>query len=63
MKIPNGWRIGQTVFNFLEWLKIEKGYSGEGRMADPFFINNGKLEVLYWEFLQSLKLEESNYEI
>lgn len=50
--LPKGWRIGQFMFNFLEWLRTDKGYAGEVhealsfcahgddecRMADPFHI-------------------------
>ena len=41
LKTPKGLRKGQTIFNFLAWLKTEKGFSGEAgenRMADPFHI-------------------------
>ena len=57
-KIPKGWRKGQTLFNFLWWLKREKGYPGEpeesGRMADPFNISDAKLDTLYKQFLLNL---------
>ncbi len=57
-QIPKGWRIGQTIFNFLWWLKEKKGYDSEmgteGRMADPFNIEDRKLKNLYEEYLKSL---------
>lgn len=55
IKIPKGWRKGQTIFNFLEWLKT-KGYDNEqsSRMADPFHIENSTLEKLYEEYIKSL---------
>ena len=55
-EIPNGWRAGQFVFNFLEWLHTEKGYptDGDNRMADPFHISTDewiKLHDEYYEYL------------
>jgi len=47
-------RIGQTIFNFLEWLE-KKGYSDNlqsKRMADPFNISDGNMNKLYEEFLK-----------
>lgn len=57
MKLPKGWRTGQTIFNFLEWLKEVKGIDGNQnqRMADPFYIPNAEFDILYWEFLEHLK--------
>lgn len=66
---PNDWRKGQTIFNFLWWLKDHKGYStefimgkeeeddkvAEGRMADPFYIEDWELDELYMEFLEFYK--------
>ena len=68
---PKGWRKGQTIFNFLGWLKTEKGYSPEflmgkeeeedslatGRMADPFHIPDKELDELFMEFLKSYEVE------
>lgn len=54
IKTPKGWRKGQTIFNFLWWLKSDKGFHpeiGEERMADPFHIDDGELEKLFTEFL------------
>lgn len=57
--VPNGWRSGQFLFNFLEWLRTDKGYDGEvipthphlsTRMADPFHIpNNDLAQAIYRE--------------
>lgn len=62
---PSGWRIGQTIFNFLWWLHDKKGYKteltgwngnintyAEGRMADPFHISDEEWHELYVEFLK-----------
>lgn len=52
---PEGWRIGQTIFNFLAWLAREKGLGTEDvgtRMADPFHISNGDIRAFYEEFLE-----------
>jgi hypothetical protein len=56
---PEGWRKGQTLFNFLEWLAKERGYEDDPpilgmnntRMADPFYIEDNKLDALYEEFI------------
>lgn len=62
MKIttPKNWRKGQTIFNFLEWLRVEKGFNQEDgelimsdtRMADPFYIVDEELDKYYEEFLK-----------
>lgn len=54
---PKGWRMGQTIFNFLEWLAAHKGYdAGQNkRMADPFYIFDSDFERLYKEFLKEMK--------
>ena len=69
MKIetPQGWRKGQTIFNFLWFLK-EKGMKSEmvgmvgsqdkyadTRMADPFHLPDELLEKYYQEFLEKHK--------
>lgn len=45
-------RKGQNIFNFLEWLRVEKGYSPEQgfRMADPFYIDDSDYDKLWNEF-------------
>ena len=45
-----GQRIGQQIFNFLEWLNKVKdiGTNQCGRIADPFFIEDEKL-IAYWK--------------
>ena len=42
-------RIGQRIFNFLEWLKEEKGVNGNQnkRMADPYYLSDDEWES-YW---------------
>ena len=57
-KIPD-WRIGQTIFNFLGWIKWEKGYdiADDERMADPFHIPDDEFIKLWAEF-QSLHDQE-----
>lgn len=56
MKIekPKDWRTGQTIFNFLEWLKNEKGVSGNqnSRLADTFYISDKELDKHYKEYLK-----------
>lgn len=58
-----GWRKGQFLFNFLAWLKTEKGYDTDvvamqpsgpvmssGRMADPFHISDEEMKNLVKEY-------------
>ena len=51
---PNTWRTGQTLFNFLEWLKVEKGVDGNQneRLADTFHIPENEIEKYYNEFIK-----------
>lgn len=53
---PKSWREGQTIFNFLEWLRV-KGHdtNQQERMADPFHISDEELEKLYESFLKEQK--------
>ena len=53
MKKPTGWRKGQTIFNFLEWLKHSKDLDTNQniRMADPFYITDEHWDRYYKEFL------------
>lgn len=61
VRIPSNWRIGQTIFNFLEWLKDKKGINGSQniRLADPFHLSDENIEKYYEEFLR----ESGTYEI
>ncbi len=54
---PKGLRKGQTIFNFLEWLKKEKGIDGNqsDRLADPFYIEDEAFDK-YWEEFTSKQL-------
>ncbi len=59
LKTPKGWRKGQTIFNFLEWLHTNRGYSlpaytPHSRMADPFHIPDVMFDDLYNEFLKEI---------
>lgn len=53
---PEQWRIGQTIFNFLEWLKQAKYINGDqsGRLADTFYISDKDMEKYYNEYLATL---------
>ena len=64
-----GWRHGQFLFNFLEWLRLQRGYQAQldmtawaqgregyvGRMADPFHIPNETLAILLNEYITELR--------
>ena len=60
IKTPIGWRKGQTIFNFLEWLAGKKDItalsdvtgSQSFRMADPFNISNDLIDKKFDEFLR-----------
>ena len=58
LKILKGWRVGQTIFNFLEWCN-KKGYllinqMGE-RCGDPFYVEDCLLNEYWDEFLNEYK--------
>lgn len=52
---PKNWRNGQTIFNFLEWLR-KQGYDENQniRMADPFHISDVELDKLYKKYLNEI---------
>ena len=53
-KQANDMRKGQTIFNFLEWLKEEKGVDGKNKMADPFYITDDNWDKLFKEYTKSI---------
>lgn len=62
IKTPVGWRKGQTIFQFLWWLNLKKGYSPQSStalsfldMADPYVIPDVELERLYEQFYEHYK--------
>lgn len=58
---PDEWRIGQTIFNFLEWLHEEKEMpiNQNFRMADPFHISDADFEQYFEDFLEWLDAKEN----
>lgn len=64
MKInkPKNWRTGQTIFNFFEWLRTDKGFdvNQSYRMADTFHIGDDEFDKLYEEFLTVHKVPLTN---
>lgn len=59
MKIetPIGWRKGQTLFNFLEWLLKNGGsvnQAGE-RQADVFYVEDKWLDKKWAQFCKEFK--------
>ena len=57
IKTPSNWRLGQTFFNFFEWL-AQRGIIGNGqseRMGDPFHLSDEEFEKYYEEFLKDNK--------
>lgn len=69
IKAINGWRKGQTIFNFLWWLHDIKGIETEYsvasrgctscRQADVFYMSDDELNS-YWEEYQSLDVDYPN---
>ena len=64
LMVPDSIRIGQQLFNFLEFLRIKKGYRPDvtieaaeqkivSRMADPFNISDDEWNKLYAEYLMT----------
>ena len=51
LKTPKGWRKGQTMFNFLEFVR-EKGVptNQNGRLADTFHVPDEDMEKYLKEF-------------
>ncbi len=66
---PRGWREGQTIFNFLEWLNVKKGIhtNQNSRMADPFHVSDEDWDKFYEEFLKEhglpIKVEKGKVSI
>jgi hypothetical protein len=54
---PAEWRIGQTFFNFCEWLLQKKGYpqNQSSRMADPFHVADEDFIKLWQEFWEEIQ--------
>lgn len=54
IKTPKGWRKGQTIFNFLEWLLSHGGYANQAgsRAADTFHMSDEELDTKWEEFLK-----------
>jgi len=56
--IPKGWRKGQFIFNFLEWIKIQYYHdkSKTTRMIDPFYITDEQFDKYYNEYIKTLTI-------
>lgn len=56
LDIPEDWRMGQTIFNFLEWLAIEKNLPTQqsNRMADTFHLQNNDFIKYYNEYIKTI---------
>lgn len=57
IETPKSWRKGQTIFNFLEWLKLEKGVNANqnARLADSFHLSDEDFDKYYEEFINKFK--------
>lgn len=53
---PKGWRKGQTIFNFLSWLKENHKVSTiaerQNDMIDPYYIEDKDWDRLFKDFLK-----------
>lgn len=56
MNRPKGWRKGQMIFNFLEWLGADKNMptSQSSRMADPFYLRDEEWDRLWEEYCKEV---------
>ena len=54
IETPKGWRKGQTLFNFLEWLLENGGHRNQAgeRQADVFYVEDVWLDSKWKEFLK-----------
>jgi len=59
MDRPRGWRKGQMLFNFMQWLATNKGMSNNQsyRMADTFHISDKDFDKFWDEYLTELKMK------
>lgn len=58
IEVPKGWRKGQTVFNFLQWLATDEGEMTVGsRLADTFYIEDDEFDEKWEKFLTIYKQE------
>ena len=55
LKQSTNQRMGQSIFNFLEWLHVKKGYDTNQapRIADPFHIQDDEFKKLWEEWLNA----------
>ena len=55
LEVPKDLRKGQFMFNFLEWLRNEKGISGNqnARLADSFHLSDDEWDKYLKEFLSN----------
>lgn len=52
MEKPKRWRNGQMMFNFLEWLNLEKGVhtNQNQRLADTFHLSDEDWDSFWKEY-------------
>lgn len=57
---PKGWRKGQMLFNFLEWLSTNGGTINQcgPRCADTFYNDDEFIDEKWAEYLKVLNQEE-----
>lgn len=57
---PKGWRKGQTIFNFLEWLLSNGGHANQAgsRAADTFHMPDKELDAKWKQFLSEHNVNE-----
>jgi len=51
---PKGWRKGQTISNFLNWIRKEAG------ITDLFYTSDNEFEILFSKFLEKYVQRESD---
>ena len=52
--IPKDFRLGQTLFEFLSWMRTYEDIAQEedSRMADPYYLTDDRMIELWHKYLQ-----------
>lgn len=64
IKIPKDLRLGQTLFDFLSWMRIYEDIAQdeESRMADPYYLTDDRMIELWHKYLQFIHAYERKQE-
>lgn len=61
--MPEDLRLGQNLFNLLEWLHKEKGFTNDQshRMADPFYFTDDDFDKYAQEYMDFLETQRQSH--